>query len=92
MTKKTHPPRAPRTRKRKDTMTEDQEPRSTTLALAKKMDAAVRDADTKRQAVEAARATFDDATSDYTAAVTTVRELHQQYDALMQDILQTFAT
>lgn len=76
-------------RKRKDTMTEpESKPRPTMLDLAKKMDHAVRDADTKRQAADAAKAAADGAASDYAAAIDTVRDLHAQYDALMQEILR----
>jgi hypothetical protein len=62
-------------------------PRPSILDLAKKMDAAVRDADAKRQATDAAKAALDACTADYTAAVAVVTDLHAQFEGQMRDVL-----
>jgi hypothetical protein len=80
--------RTPKRKKEKPAMTDDPKPRPVMHDLAKKLDAAVREVETKRQAVDAARATFDAATSDHSAAVNAVRELHSQYDAAVQEMFK----
>ena len=67
--------------------TDAPKPRPKLSELAKKMDAAIADADTKRAAVEAAKAQLDACTKDYGDAVAVVGELHTQYDALMKDVM-----
>lgn len=64
-----------------------EKPRPSILDLAKKMDAAVRDADVKRAAADAAKATLDACTKDYGDAVAVVNELHAQFEAQMRDVL-----
>jgi hypothetical protein len=55
--------------------------------LGKKIDAAIRDADAKRMAVDVAKTALDGATKDYGDAVAVVTALHQQYDAAMKDVM-----
>ena len=66
---------------------DEKKPRPSMLDMAKKMDAAVRDADAKRATVDAAKTALDAATREYGEAVNVVNGLHQQYEALMTDIL-----
>lgn len=66
--------------------------RPSVLALAKKLDAAIRDVDAKRAAAEAAKTALDTANTEYTDALATLTALHQQFDALMKDVLSLGGT
>lgn len=74
-------------KKRKDPEDAEPEPPTTLLDLAKQMDAAVREVEIRRQAVDVARVTLEEANQEYAAAVGTVNALHQQYEAIMQHVL-----
>ena len=60
--------------------------------LGKKMDAALRDVDAKRQALDAAKAALDTATQEHGDALAVVGALKDQYDALMKDVMSVGGT
>ena len=73
-------------------MTEATPKKTTMLELATKMDAAVREVETRRQAVDVARVTLDTATHDYSAAVDTLTALRADFQTLMDDVLSVGGT
>ena len=73
-------------------MTEATPKKTTMLELATKMDAAVRDVETRRQAVDVARVALDAATEEYGAAVTTLTTLRAEFQTLMDDVLSVGGT
>jgi hypothetical protein len=66
--------------------------KTTILELATKMDAAVRDVETRRQAVDVARVALDSATQEYSAAIETLTTLRADFQTLMDDVLSVGGT
>jgi len=75
------------TKKRKEPEAPDAGTPPTLIDLAKQMEAAVGDVEIRRQAVDGARVALETATASYAAAVETVNALHQQYEAIVQNVL-----
>jgi hypothetical protein len=80
--------------KRKVPTVEDPEPDNTPtmVDLARRMDAALHEAETRRAIVEAATIALERATQEYAAAKDTVTALHTQYEAIMQHVLSDGGT
>jgi len=69
------------------------EPRKSTMfELANKIDAAVRDVEARRKAVDVATVTLETASQDYSAAVTTLNALHTEYQTFMDNVLSVGGT
>lgn len=75
-----------------DTMTEKAPKKTTILELATKMDATVREVETRRQAVDVARVALDSATQEYSTAVETLTALRAEFQTLMDDVLSVGGT
>lgn len=66
--------------------------RQTFTPLAKKLDAAVREADEKRAAVAAAQTALDTANADLAELMRTIQTLAQEQKTMMDDILSVGGT
>jgi hypothetical protein len=90
MAKTTRPRRSRRVAEQKDEpMTQ---PKGTMLELATKIDAAVRDVETRKQAVDVATVTLEKAQQDYAAAVSALQPLHTEYQTFMDNVLSVGGT
>ncbi len=65
---------------------------STMLELATKIDTAVRDVETRRQAVDVATVSLQTATQEHSAAVATLHQLHTEYQTFMDNVLSVGGT
>lgn len=66
--------------------------KGTMLELATKIDAAVRDVENRRKAVDVATVALESATQEYSAAVATVHALHTEYQTFMDNVLSVGGT
>lgn len=66
--------------------------KGTMLELATKIDAAVRDIETHRQAVDVATVTLAKAQQDYSEAVAALQPLHTEYQTFMDNVLNVGGT